>query len=294
MAVNWKLVDATAQKYGIPRSLFRRLVRQESGGNQGARSPAGAIGLTQLLPGTAREVGANPYTPAGNLTGGARYLSKQYRDFGNRWDLALSAYNSGPGGSEGSGRVEGFPETQAYVRAILSGLPPGAASPSPVAGSGPQEAAQTPPGMSPALASIFNQNQELLGVPGLPLELLSRRAAAPRSMAPVSSGGGTRGRNPRLPRGRGLPFLTRFVQPHGLTVTSTTGGKHVKSSWHYKKRGLDAAGTPEQMLAAAKAALKNPKRFKEMFYDPLGFYIKNGRVYKGAIGGHSDHIHIAS
>lgn len=108
-----------ANKYQIPWQLFNAMINQESGWNPKAKSPAGAIGFGQLMPGTAQGLGVNPYNPRQNLKGAAMYLANQYNNFG-KWNLALSAYNSGPGGSESSGKVEGFPETQNYVRAIMA------------------------------------------------------------------------------------------------------------------------------------------------------------------------------
>src|SRR5688572_18297456 len=103
-----------AKKIGVPPNLFLGLIQQESNFNPRARSHAGALGYTQLMPGTARGLGVNPLDPTQNLTGGARYLKEQLTRFKDP-RLALSAYNSGPGGSESSGRVEGFSETQNYV-----------------------------------------------------------------------------------------------------------------------------------------------------------------------------------
>lgn len=84
-----------ANQYGIPSSLFASLINTESGYNPAAISSAGAIGLTQLLPGTASDLGVNPYNPQQNLLGGANYLSQQFNTFGN-WTQALEAYNAGP------------------------------------------------------------------------------------------------------------------------------------------------------------------------------------------------------
>ncbi len=109
---------AAADRHGIPQDLFLRLVQQESGWNENAVSNKGAIGLAQLMPATARELGVDPNDPSANLNGGARYLAAQYRRFGN-WRLALAAYNAGPGAVEQHGDVPPFAETQDYVRRIL-------------------------------------------------------------------------------------------------------------------------------------------------------------------------------
>ncbi|KZY02199.1 MULTISPECIES: lytic transglycosylase domain-containing protein [unclassified Sulfitobacter] len=107
-----------AARYGIPTAIFLALIQQESGWNRNARSPVGAIGLTQLMPGTARDLKVNPHDPMQNLEGGARYLSTQYKAFGD-WRLALAAYNAGPGAVRKYGGVPPYKETMHYVRKIL-------------------------------------------------------------------------------------------------------------------------------------------------------------------------------
>lgn len=109
---------AAARRHGIPEDLFLRLVQQESGWNTAAISSAGALGLAQLMPDTAVRLGVDPLDPAANLDGGARYLAQQYRRFG-RWDLALAAYNAGPGAVEDHGGIPPYTETRDYVRIIL-------------------------------------------------------------------------------------------------------------------------------------------------------------------------------
>ena len=113
-----KAARSAARKHGIPEDLFLRLVQQESGWNPKALSHKGAIGLAQLMPGTARKLWVDPHNPKENLEGGARYLATQYRKF-RSWRLALAAYNAGPGAVEKHGGVPPYRETQGYVRAIL-------------------------------------------------------------------------------------------------------------------------------------------------------------------------------
>jgi len=112
------LARAAAQQHQIPEDLFLRLVQQESGWNANARSHKGALGLAQLMPGTARDLGVNPLDVRQNLEGGARYLRTQYDKFGD-WRLALAAYNAGPGAVERFNGIPPYNETQNYVRIIF-------------------------------------------------------------------------------------------------------------------------------------------------------------------------------
>ena len=99
------------------RCLFQALIKQESRFNITAQSHVGAYGLTQLMPGTASDMGVDPYDPMDNLRGGARYITTQLNRFGNI-PHALAAYNAGPGRVIEYGGVPPFAETQGYVRNI--------------------------------------------------------------------------------------------------------------------------------------------------------------------------------
>ncbi|MBC6408261.1 MAG: lytic transglycosylase domain-containing protein [Rhodobacteraceae bacterium] len=112
------LAKGAAKKHGVPEELFARLVQQESGWNPKAKSHKGAMGLAQLMPGTAKYLGVDPWDPKQNLDGGARYLAQQYREFGS-WRLALAAYNAGPNAVKRHGGVPPYKETRNYVRIIL-------------------------------------------------------------------------------------------------------------------------------------------------------------------------------
>jgi len=111
------LARAAARRHGIPEDLFLRLVQQESNFNPNALSHKGAIGLAQLMPGTAKLLRVDPNDPEQNLDGGARYLKEQYRTFG-QWPLALAAYNAGPGAVQKHKGIPPYRETRNYVKKI--------------------------------------------------------------------------------------------------------------------------------------------------------------------------------
>lgn len=115
-------VAELAAKYDISPTLLEAVVWQESRWNERAVSPAGARGLAQLMPGTARQMGVNPDDPMSNLEGGARYLRMQLDAFDGNIEKALAAYNAGPLRVQRAGGVPGIRETQAYVAAIMARL----------------------------------------------------------------------------------------------------------------------------------------------------------------------------
>jgi len=104
-----------AAHHGIDWRLLAALVWTESGFKVDARSHVGAIGLTQLMPGTAADMGVDPHHPAENLHGGARYLAAMLDRHDGDIALALASYNAGPGAVARWGGVPPYPETQAYV-----------------------------------------------------------------------------------------------------------------------------------------------------------------------------------
>ena len=107
-------ITQAATKYQVSPALVAAVIEQESGGDPTAHSPAGAIGLMQLMPGTAAGLGIDPYDPVQNIEGGARYLSIQLKRFNGDMLLALAAYNAGPG-NVSSGKYLTFKETRNYM-----------------------------------------------------------------------------------------------------------------------------------------------------------------------------------
>ena len=113
------LFSAASARYGVDASLLAAVAKQESGYNPKAVSPAGAQGLMQLMPGTAKGLGVtNSFDPTHAVDGAARLLQGLIREFG-RTDLALAAYNAGPGAVHRYRGIPPYPETQNYVRSVL-------------------------------------------------------------------------------------------------------------------------------------------------------------------------------
>jgi soluble lytic murein transglycosylase-like protein len=113
-------IKNAAQSNNIDPNLLDALVDAESSYDPTARSRAGAMGLSQLMPETARDMGVtNPFDPAQNVHGGAKYLSGLINKYHGDIKLALAAYNAGPGAVDRAGGVPHYPETQAYVQRVL-------------------------------------------------------------------------------------------------------------------------------------------------------------------------------
>jgi len=112
-------VEFAASSANISPTLLAALIWQESRWNARAVSRKGAMGLTQLMPGTARQLGVNPADPLANLVGGARYLRQLLDQFDGNVEKALAAYNAGPGRVRSAGGIPAIAETQNYVASIV-------------------------------------------------------------------------------------------------------------------------------------------------------------------------------
>lgn len=154
------IIEAKSRQYGLPSSLVRSLIWQESRGDSKAVSPVGAQGLMQLMPETAKQLGVkNSFDPVQNIDGGVRYLKQQIDKFGLVGGVA--AYNAGPGNVQKYKGIPPFKETQDYVKKVLGNFDPSYSTPQPTMQTG-----ATPSGL-PSLASFkepYKQLQNFLGV----------------------------------------------------------------------------------------------------------------------------------
>lgn len=114
------VVEASGKRHGLDPDLIQSVIRAESGGNPRARSRKGAMGLMQLMPETARDMGvANAWDPAQNIDGGVRYLRYLLGLYDNNVPLALAAYNAGPARVAAYRGVPPFRETRSYIQRIM-------------------------------------------------------------------------------------------------------------------------------------------------------------------------------
>lgn len=114
------IVSNISAKYNVDEKLVNAVIRQESGFNVKAKSKAGAMGLMQLMPATARGLGVkDPYNPVQNIEGGVKYLSNLLKKYNGNIVLALAAYNAGSGAVDKYSGVPPYRETQNYVKSIL-------------------------------------------------------------------------------------------------------------------------------------------------------------------------------
>lgn len=113
------LIKEAAARYQVDPRLVAAVAQTESGGNQEAVSPAGAVGVMQLMPETAAGLGVNPYDKRQNIEGGAKYLRQMMDTFGGDVQKAVAAYNAGPQAVKECNGIPPYRETQDYVNKVL-------------------------------------------------------------------------------------------------------------------------------------------------------------------------------
>lgn len=118
-----EIIREASNLYGIDEGIIGAVIKQESSFNPQAKSSCGAMGLMQLMPGTAKSLGVkDAFNPEENIMAGAKYLKQKLDEFNGSLPLALAAYNAGSGAVRKHGGIPPYKETQAYVKKIMQSI----------------------------------------------------------------------------------------------------------------------------------------------------------------------------
>ena len=327
MADYTNAIRKAARKYGMRPELLLAQLKQESGLNPNAKSPAGATGIAQFMPATAKSRGVNPNDPISSIKGAAHLMSDLIHQYGGNEKKALAAYNAGPGAVNKAGGVPNFPETQNYVKTILGsagkGMGPKGIGPGPAGKPGQLVSSKrgaprvtktsvTTPAVDNSavrsqLVSAYMKNRSRPGAmmsmvagvkdaqdaPASTTTTTTTAPGAPTTAAPPAASPGLTG-GPQ----QKVVEIGRMAQQMGLHVgeQSQFGGKpssgHVENSNHYSDRAIDVSGDPKKLSEFNELIAKRyGSHLNEMFYDK-GKSFKHGKPI-GSIGGHDDHVHVA-
>lgn len=116
-----QIIKRAAERFNVPEKLISSIIKQESNFDPSATSSAGASGLMQLMPGTAKYLGVtNSLDPEQNIMGGAKYISQMLSQFDGNIETALAAYNAGPGAVKKYDGIPPYKETQNYVQKVMN------------------------------------------------------------------------------------------------------------------------------------------------------------------------------
>jgi hypothetical protein len=278
-----------AQRAGIANpEIFVRQINAESGFRPDARSPAGALGIAQIMPGTARGWGVDPLDPKASLDAAANAMAKYLRSYKGDWAKALAAYNAGVGAVAKYGGVPPYAETRNYIKKILNGSNPS----EPVRAYAPTTT-PTETSSSSWRDDKFLQNY-LKGSSWEPfLDFMESVSYFPANRAQADGAG------PNVQTGSGVPARRKgekgyqYLQRLGQTLfglkndpgdSQTTGGRHAKGSRHYAGQAVDFGDA------------RNSRQQLQAWHD----YLDRNREALGLaellwqVPGHYNHVHAAT
>lgn len=276
-------IARSAKRYGINRRIFRAQLNQESGLNPNVTSPAGARGVAQFIPSTAKIYGVNlnDGRVADDIDGAARYMRDNLKTFGGSYRKALAAYNAGAGAVQKYGGIPPYSETQAYVKRILQAAGVGDHPSGPSSGApGPSSAPSAQPASEPATRT---ETQTAFDAQGY--QTAQRRAALGQMIAS------------RNPNSSLLRFgLLSTSEPARSDFTTTTQVQVPTQRTNASDGRLRTGGRKVHGEPAAQPNGPIGGKLLELFYNgPGGVNAKNGqRVQKGFVSGHTDHVHVAA
>lgn len=294
MASLQQMAVRAARNAGLPPDVFLRLIKVESGWQPHVVSSAGAIGLTQLMPGTARGLGVtDPFDPQQNLNGGARYLKAQLDRFGSM-KLALAAYNAGAGAVEQYNGIPPYAQTQHYVSMILGGLKNGQKTLSGVTPTMTSTSTLDVP-HGPDLASVAFENLSSHASPLQQLENLTSAVASGRGeqtpalggaqslpLQPVEGNGRESGIVQVASRYIGTPYLWGGSSPKGfdcsglLQFAAAQSGIHIPRTTYDQWKVGKAVGTNQ--LRPGDAVFFRGSDSRGGLPGHVGIYIGGGRM----------------
>ena len=294
-AANYRsMFQQSGEKYGVSPQLLEAVAKQESQFNQNAQSPAGAQGLMQIMPSTAKALKVDPFDPAQAIDGSAKLLSQHLRQFGSV-SLALAAYNAGPGAVQKFGGVPPYRETQGYVSKIMTDLSrrlggttaqatalaafapprPLTASEVPTTSTDPTASAPTGGGVRvPVQSSATGNVVAALPASAAAFTLIASQIDAPATTTSTSSTNPISATNPASatisttivkPTGTTATAVPTIVWPTGTPVGPTTGawgpntqmqvrGVGGDNTVSWGEAGLLAAASPEEVKKYAPTA----------------------------------------
>jgi hypothetical protein len=291
-----------ARKYGLDPHIFERQIEAESGFNPNARSPAGASGIAQIMPGTAKGWGVNlnDGRAGDDLDAAAKNMARYVKQFGS-YEKALRAYNAGPGAVEKS---RSYAETNNYVKKILAGGEPPKSVGAPrsrVERGKPPATAST----SPQVDRQGAQRQYLAerGKPGALLNLAISLREPPEEVAVERAAKKFRkkGEGPSGRSKASIVQIGKLAQRMGLRVAEhpafdKVDPVHTKGSYHYRNAAVDVSGDPDALARFARTvARRYGRNLEELIYRGRGgVTIKHGkRVPRSFYSGHEGHAHVA-
>lgn len=285
------VAKAKAKKYGLDPHIFERQINAESGFNPASGSSAGAIGVAQIMPATAKSWGVNPRDSVASLDAAAKHMAQYVKKFGS-YENALRAYNAGEGAIQAS---HNYGETNAYVAKILNGRDPGKLG-KPSSGAAAAAAAGTTTIKTPSTSRVEQTSSTSFD-----------QAGYDKQAKLVALKGVLAGFNGGKPPGVFQSVLPDTADPAAFTSTKT-GQKTITTPGKTVTIGGSKAASPAAAVSSGGGSGKIPglkgtgSKLLELIHNDggKGYGVKNGKAvdgpsfYSGVWAGHANHVHVGA